>query len=99
MKYLLQNRKEAAITIAALIVAILDVLKVFGIDVPNISEEYILTFISAIIGVLVWYFNMPTSEENCRHTGEMRAEKTERKNKNIGEAFYSDSEEDIKDEK
>lgn len=93
MKYLLQNRKEATITIVALIVAILDILRVFGVDVPSISEEYILTIISAIMGVLVWYFNMPTSEENCEATGEMRAKKAEKNGTVEGEYFYSDDEE------
>lgn len=91
MKYLLQNRKEATITIVALIVAILDILRVFGIDVPSISEEYILTIISAIMGVLVWYFNMPTSEENCEATGEMRAKKAEHKGILEGEYFWGDN--------
>lgn len=92
MRYLVQNRKEFTITIVALIVAILDVLKVLGVDVPNFSEEYLLTIISAIMGVLVWFYNMPTSHENCEATGEMRARKAERKGNVQGELFYSDEE-------
>lgn len=87
MKYLVQNRKEFTITIVALIVAILDILKVIGLDVPNFSEEYLLTIVSAIMGVLVWFYNMPTSHENCEATGEMRARKAEKKGIN-GEYFY-----------
>lgn len=92
MKYLIQNRKEFTITIVALIVAIVDILKVLGLDVPNVSEEYLLTIISAIMGVIVWFYNMPTSEENCIHTGEMRAEKAEKKGTVIGECFHDDEE-------
>ena len=88
MKYLVQNRKEFTITIVALIVAILDILKVIGLDVPNVSEEYLLTIVSAIMGVLVWFYNMPTSHENCEATGEMRARKAEKKDGYNGEQFY-----------
>lgn len=92
MKYLIQNRKEFTITIVALIVAIVDVLKVFGLDIPNISEEYLLAIVSAIVGALVWFYNMPTSHENCEATGEMRARKAEAKGKVNGEYFHNDEE-------
>lgn len=91
MKYLVQNRKEFTITIVALIVAIMDILKVFGVDVPNFSEEYLLAIVSAIMGVLVWFYNMPTSEENCKATGEMRLKKAEKTGKLNGEYFYGDN--------
>ena len=81
MKYLVQNRKECTMTIVALVVAILDFLKVFfGIDF-GIADEQVLAVVSGLMGVLVWYYNMPTSLENCIHTGEMRAEKAERAGK------------------
>ena len=80
MRYLIQNRKEFTITIVALIVAILDVLRVLGVDVPNFSEEYLLTIISAIMGVLVWFYNMPTSNENHHFTQVMRRAKRFAKN-------------------
>lgn len=98
MKYLIQNRKEFTITVVALIVAIVDILKVLGLDVPNVSEEYLLAIISAIMGVLVWFYNMPTSHENCEATGEMRAKKAEAKGGINGECFYSDEEEEVEDE-
>ena len=72
MKYLIQNRKEFAITIAALVIAILDMLRVMGVDVPSFSEEYILALISAIIGVMIWFYNIPTSYPNHRLTKVMR---------------------------
>lgn len=93
MKYLVQNRKEFTITIVALIVAILDILKVFGVDVPNFSEEYLLTIVSAIVGALIWFYNMPTSKENCEATGEMRLRKAEKKGIN-GEVFYGGDEDE-----
>ena len=93
MKYLIQNRKEFTITIVALIVAILDILKVIGLDIPNVSEEYLLTIVSAIMGVLVWFYNMPTSHENCEATGEMRLKKAEKKGTN-GEQFYGGDEDE-----
>ena len=93
MKYLVQNRKEFTITIVALIVAIMDILKVFGVDVPNFSEEYLLTIVSAIMGVLVWFYNFPTSKENCEATGEMRLRKAEKKGIN-GEIFYGGDEDE-----
>lgn len=93
MKYLVQNRKECTMTIVALVVAILDFLKVFfGIDF-GIADEQVLAVVSGLMGVLVWYYNMPTSLENCIHTGEMRAEKAEKAGKCKGEKFYSDEEE------
>lgn len=98
MKYLVQNRKEFTITLVALIVAIVDILKVLGLDVPNVSEEYLLTIISAIMGVMVWFYNMPTSHENCEATGEMRARKAERKGNIIGEYFYDDDDEEVFDD-
>lgn len=94
MKYLVQNRKECTMTIVALVVAILDFLKVFfGIDF-GIADEQVLAVVSGLMGVLVWYYNMPTSLENCIHTGEMRAEKAERAGKCVGEKFYSDEDEE-----
>lgn len=99
MKYLIQNRKEFTITLVALIVAILDCLKVLGLDVPDVNEEYLLAIISAIMGVLVWFYNMPTSKENCEATGEMRLKKimrklAEKQGEFIGENFYDELEED-----
>lgn len=94
MKYLVQNRKECTMTIVALVVAILDFLKVFfGVDF-GIADEQVLAVVSGLMGVLVWYYNMPTSLENCIHTGEMRAEKAEKAGKCKGEKFYSDEDEE-----
>ena len=93
MKYLIQNRKEFTITIVALVVAIADILKVIGLDIPDVSEEYLLAIVSAVMGVLGWFYNMPTSEENCETTGEMRLRKAEKKGIN-GEYFYGGDEDE-----
>ena len=70
----------------------MDILKVLGLDVPNVSEEYLLAIVSAIVGALAWYYNMPTSEENCEATGEMRLRKAEKKGIN-GEYFHEEGKE------
>lgn len=62
MKYLIKHKKEFTITIVALVVAIADFLKVFGVDLP-VTEDSVYAVVSAIMGVLVWFYNMPTSIE------------------------------------
>ena len=96
MKYLLQNKDAAIRTIVALIIAILDMLKVLGFDIPVINEEYILAIVSAFMGFIVWYYNTPTSEENSKHTGMMREEKRQRKGIITGENFLDEGE-DVED--
>lgn len=89
MKYLVQNKKEFSITIAALIVAILDFLKVLtGIDYV-VNDEEILAVVSGLIGAVCWYYNMPTSRENCEETGRMRQRKAEKKAGYVGEVFHN----------
>ena len=92
MRYLLQNRKEATIAIASIIVGIFDIVsKICGLDM-NIAEETIQYVVSGVLWVLCGYFNMPTSKENCEHTGNMRQEKREKKKGYCGERFYTDGE-------
>lgn len=62
MRYLIKHKKEFTITVVALIVAIADMLKVFGISMP-IDEASVYAVVSAIMGVLVWFYNYPTSIE------------------------------------
>jgi hypothetical protein len=81
MKYLIKHKKEFTITIVALIVAILDLFKVLtGIDL-GIGEDSILAIVSAIMGVLVWYFNNPTSMEG--HIGKIEL-KQRKATRNVG---------------
>lgn len=87
MKYLIKNKKEFTITITAVIVAILDLVKVAtGADL-GFNEDSILAIVSTIIGALIWFYNMPTSKENCEATGRMRLEKAQNKSKITGEDF------------
>lgn len=97
MKYLIQNRKEFAISAGFFIMTAINLIR--AIMAKEIDEKLIIAVIYAFFGVLAWFYNMPTSEENCIHTGEMRAEKAEKKGIN-GEYFYSDeeAEEEVEDE-
>lgn len=93
MKYLIQNRKEFAISVGFFFMTAFNLYK--AIVSKDITEDLIAAVIYAFFGVLAWFYNMPTSEENCRHTGEMRLEKEENSGKQIeGEKFYSDEEDD-----
>ena len=90
MKYLIQNRKEFAISAGFFIMTAFNLIK--AIMSKEITEDLIVAAIYAFFGFLAWFYNMPTSEENCRHTGEMRAEKAEKKGIN-GEYFYEEGKE------
>ena len=92
MKYLIQNRKEFAISVGFFVMAVINLVR--AIMSKDITEDLVATAIYTFFGVLAWYFNMPTSEENCRHTGEMRQEKAEKKEDYVGERFFDDEEEE-----
>ena len=68
MKYLIKHKKEFIITIVALVVAIADFLKVFGVDLP-VTEDSVYAVVSAIVGGLCWFYNYPTSIEG--HTAKI----------------------------
>lgn len=95
MKYLIQNKKEFAITVAAFIMAVINLVK--AIKTGDIDEELIIAVLVTGTTILAWYYNMPTSEENCRHTGLMRLEKQEVKGIN-GEAFFDEDDDYGEDE-
>lgn len=94
MRYLIKNKKEFAISIGVFVMTLLNLIR--AIMSRDITEECIVAFVLAAFTLLGWYYNMPTSEENCRHTGEMRLEKEENNSNNPGEYFY-DGDEDIID--
>lgn len=94
MKYLIQNKREFAISVGVFVMTAINLVR--AIMAKEITQECIVAFVLAFFTVLGWYYNMPTSEENCEATGEMRAKKAEQKGVN-GEAFYMD-EEVLKDE-
>lgn len=90
MKYLIQHRREFAISAGFFIMTAINLIR--AIMSKEIAEELIVAVIYGFFGVLAWFYNMPTSEENCVHTGEMRAERDEKKGIN-GEYFYVEGKE------
>lgn len=73
MKYLLQNRKEVAITIAAFVMAVINLVR--AIRSHEVTQDLIVAVLVTASTVLAWYYNMGTSEENRVHTDMMRLEK------------------------
>lgn len=92
MKYLIQNRKEFAITIGVFVMTTINIVR--AIRSREITEECIVAFVLAGFTLLGWFYNMPTSEENCRHTGAVRLEKQKPEN---GEDFFDEIEEGSED--
>ena len=95
MKYLIQNRKEFAISVGFFIMTAINLAK--AIMSKDISEDLLVAVIYGFFGVLAWFYNMPTSEENCIHTGAMRLEKEQRKGFINGENFIEEIDEELED--
>ena len=95
MKYLIQHRKEFAITVAAFVMAVINLYK--AIKSHNVTEDVIIAVLVTATTILAWYYNMPTSEENSIHTGMMRLEKAEKNRDDdfIGETFFDEDYDDI----
>ena len=87
MKYLIQHRKEFAISVGFFVMTIISLVK--AIAQKSIDEDLIIAVVYAFFGVLAWFYNMPTSKENCEHTGLMRLEKHRPKD---GEDFFEEDE-------
>ena len=96
MKYLIQNKKEFAITVAAFVMAVINLIR--AIRSQEVTQELIVAVLLTFFGVLSWYYNMPTSEENCRHTGEMRLEKEQKQGIITGENFMDEPVEEAEEE-
>ena len=90
MKYLIQNRKEFAISAGFFIMATINFIR--AIKSKNVTEEVIVAVIFTFFGVLAWFYNMPTSEENCVATGSMRLEKQQKAGNIPAEDFISEDE-------
>ena len=76
MKYLIQNRKEFIISLGVLVTILLVVFWcVWSIIDGSFTYKNLIAIAGEIFTILGWYYNMPTSEENCKHTGMMRLEK------------------------
>lgn len=88
MKYLIKHRKEFAITIAAAVAAVINFVNAVRSGV--FSEETLIAVIVSVLGVLAWYYNMPTSEENDIATNEMRQRKLENDPNYKGEKFFDE---------
>ena len=88
MRYLIQNRKEFAITVGVFVTSAVNLVR--GIRHGIISEESIAAFVVALFALLGWYFNMPTSKENCEATGEMRLKKAQNNGQIDGENFVEE---------
>lgn len=97
--------KETKIqTVAALIAAIIALLRIFGItEFDNLTEDMIAAIATSIVMVGTWAYashwkNNDFTEEACEATGEMRAKKAESKGEVIGEQFYSNPNELLEEE-
>lgn len=91
MKYLIQNRKEFVITLGILATIILVIVwSLWSLIHGEFDFKNLIAVAAAIFEILGWYYNMPTSEENCEATGEMRIRKAEKTGKLNGEYFYGD---------
>ena len=89
MKYLIQNRKEFAISVGFFVITIINLIK--AIRSHDMTEDLIVAVVYAFFGILAWFYNMPTSEENCIHTGVMRLEKHQPTD---GENFFDEPKEE-----
>ena len=89
MKYLIQHRKEFIITLGVLCsVLLIIVWSVWSIVTGNLDYRNLIAVAGGIFEVLGWYYNMPTSDENCEATGYMRQRKAEKKADYKGEKFH-----------
>ena len=86
MRYLIQHRKEFAISVGFFIMTAISLVK--AIMQKEINEDLIIAAVYGFFGVLAWFYNMPTSEENCEATGYMRQRKAEKKKDYKGEKFH-----------
>lgn len=86
--------KETIITaIVALVVAIFDLLKIFGIVVP-IEDNTIYTIVSLIVCAVIYWRNQDWTREAHEATGYMRLMKAQKKGKIDGENFIDEWGED-----
>ena len=99
MKYLIKNQKEFVISLGVFATILLILLwSIWSIFTGNLDYKNLIAIIGAVFEIFGWYYNMPTSEENCRHTGEMRLEKAQNNYHFDGENFVDEVEELEEDE-
>lgn len=92
MKYLIKHTKELIITVGVFVsVALVVLWAVYAIINNTLSYENIVALVGVIFEMLGWYYNMPTSQENCEHTGLMRLAKDQNKvRQEVGENFFEE---------
>ena len=87
-------KKETIITaIVAVIVAVLDLLKIFGIVVP-IEDNTIYTIVSLIVAAVIYWRNQDWTREAHEATGYMRLMKQQKRGLIDGENFIDEWGED-----
>lgn len=91
MRYLIKNKKEFGISIGVFVMTLLNLIR--AIMSRDITEECIVAFVLAAFTLLGWFYNMPTSKENCEMTGEMRLRKRQNKGEIDGEDFVEEPQE------
>lgn len=96
MKYLIQNKKEFAISVGVFVMTAINLVR--ALMAKEITEELIVAFVLAVFTLLGWFYNIPTSEENNLATAQMRQAKAEKKAGYVGERFYSDGADFYSDE-
>ena len=88
MKYLIQNRKEFAISVGFFVMTAINLIK--AVRSHDMTEDLIVAVVYGFFGVLAWFYNMPTSEENCVATGRVRHEKAYKKGQIDSEDYSED---------
>ena len=86
--------KETIITaVVAVVVAVLDLLKIFGVFVP-IEDNTIYTIVSLIVTAVIYWRNQDWTREAHEATGYMRLMKRQKKGLIDGENFIDEWGED-----
>ena len=102
MRYLIQYKKEFAITIGVF-ASILHIIvwDIWSMIHGQLTYENLIASLGGLVEVMAWWTNMPTSEANALATAQMRYEKAELKRGEMaGEDFdaYLDDPEEEEDD-
>ena len=96
MKYLIQNTKEFVIAICVVLCVItICVLAVLSGDYLKMAGA----LVNVVFTLLGLYYNIPTSEENCKATGYMRWLKSIRKGEGVGDGLADEPETDAEEDR
>lgn len=83
------NRETIITAIVTLIVAVFDLLKIFGIAVP-IEDNTVYTIVSLIVAAVIYWRNQDWTRDAHEATGYMRLMKAQKKGKIDGENFIDE---------